>query len=89
MEFLQELKSWIPFFSFVLTAVVLAFNWFSHQKIVGNDLHHLSAGLKNIGEKQDKQDEKINNMATDIAYIKGKEENHSRTIKILEKIINN
>lgn len=55
----------------VLIIIVGCFNFFSHNKIVGNDLHHVNADLKMIIEKQEVMSEKIVLLATDLAYVKG------------------
>ena len=87
MSFLNDWQFWFQLLTFLTIAGSWLFNWFSHQKIVGNDLCHLSKDLKEIAGKQDKQDEKINKMAVDLAYIKGKEENNDKIIKVLEKTL--
>jgi len=55
----------------LLIVIVGCFNWFSHNKIVGNDLHHLNADVKTIIEKQEVISEKVVLLATDLAYVKG------------------
>lgn len=80
-----ELKSWIPTASFLVTVGLLIYNFLCHQKLTGNDLKHLATDVKKISDNQDKQDAKIDEMGKDIAYIKGKEENNDKIIKVLEK----
>lgn len=67
MEFFQDWK----FYLFVVTIIGIAINWVSNYKIMNNHLHHLSLDLKEIKEKQDDQGEKISNIQSEIAFIKG------------------
>ena len=60
-----------------LIIIVGAFNWFSHNKIVYNDLHHLSIDVKKLVDRQEVISEKVANLATDLAYVKGNCELHS------------
>jgi|APFre7841882654_1041346.scaffolds.fasta_scaffold560384_2 hypothetical protein len=55
----------------LLIVIVGAFNWFSHFKIVGNDLFHLNADVKKIIEKQEVISEKVVSLATDLAFVRG------------------
>lgn len=87
-ELIAEIKTWIPVASFVVTVGLLIYNFLSHQKLVGNDLKHLSTDVKKISDNQDKQDEKIGKICEDIAFIKGKEETNDKIIKVLEKTLN-
>jgi hypothetical protein len=71
--------------------IVACFNWFSHHKIVGNDLLHLSADVKQIVTKQEGLEKSVGDLATDMAFIKGRCELHSskvfkRTKKISNKV---
>ena len=50
------------------------FQKFAHDKIVGNDLHHIASDLKGIILKQDNTDKKLNTVAEDVAYLKGRSE---------------
>lgn len=59
MEFWLEIKSWIPLCSFVLTVVLLIYNYLSHQKIVNNDLTHLAIDVKEVIKKIDNLDNKL------------------------------
>jgi len=60
MEFLQDWKFWL----FLITILGIVINWFSNQKIMNNDLHHLSQDMSELKNTVFKQ-------GTDIAYIKG------------------
>jgi len=55
----------------VLILIVGAFNFFSHHKIVYNDLHHLSADVKKLVERQEVISEKVGSLEIDLAYVKG------------------
>ena len=55
----------------VLIIIVGAFNWFSHNKIVYNDLHHLSADVKKLVERQEGISKSVTDLAVDLAYVKG------------------
>jgi len=72
----------------VLIVIVGAFNWFSHNKIVYNDLHHLSADVKKLVEKQEVISEKVVILATDLAYVKGSCDFHTskKTLKKSKKV---
>lgn len=74
----------------LLIILVGAFNWFSHHKIVYNDLHHLSADVKKLVEKQEVISEKVVILATDLAYVKGSCDFHTskKTFKKSKKISN-
>lgn len=82
---LTEIKSWTPVATLLVTIGLVIYNFLCHQKIVGNDLHHLALDLKKISENQDKQDTKINTLCVDMAYIKGKNETNDKIVKVLEK----
>jgi len=68
MEFLMDWKFWL----FVITILGIAFNFFSHIKITTNDLHHVSADLKEIKNEQKCMKEKIITLSEDVANLKGK-----------------
>lgn len=85
MNWFNDPQFWLGAVNLLGLALIGIFNWLSHQKIVGNDLHHLSADVASIAKKQDKQDEILIEMGKDLSYIKGKEENNDKIIKILEK----
>ena len=74
----------------LLIILVGAFNWFSHHKIVYNDLHHLSIDVKKLVERQEVISEKVVSLATDLAYVKGNCDLHTskKTFKKSKKISN-
>lgn len=72
MEFWKSWQFWLQILSLLGTGLLMAFNWFSHNKIVGNDLHHLSADVKQISNTQIEQGKKIGKLAEDVSYLKGK-----------------
>jgi hypothetical protein len=74
----------------LLIVIVGCFNWFSHNKIVGNDLHHLSTDVKEIKEKQAGISEKVNTLSTDLSYVKGTVDalTSKKTFKKSKKILN-
>lgn len=80
MEWFGDWKFWL----FAINILILAFNWFSHQKIVYNDLKHLSQDTKEIKTKQDANSKEIGEIKTEVAYIKGIKENEDKVIKLLE-----
>ena len=73
----------------LLIIIVGAFNWFSHNKIVGNELKHLTDDVKILVSRQEGISEKVNVLATDLAFVKGKCELHtSKVFKKSKKILN-
>lgn len=61
--------------------LVAVFNKLAHDKVVGNDLHHIAADVKTVMLKQDSTDDKLDKtnvrvtqLATDLSYFKGKVE---------------
>lgn len=68
MEFLYDWK----FYLFALSILSMAFNFFSHIKITGNDLKHLSIDVKDIKTEQKCMKEKIIILGEDVALLKGK-----------------
>lgn len=71
----MEWATIISLASFVMTLIILGFNFFSHQKIVGNDLHHLAIDLKSVIKKVDKLDERITDSNTRITILEEKTRN--------------
>jgi len=74
MDFLKSFQFWFGAINLIGTGLLFAFNYFSHQKIVGNDLHHLSADVKEISNLQKEQGTKLGKLAEDVSYLKGKTE---------------
>jgi hypothetical protein len=72
----------------ILIIIVGAFNWFSHNKIVYNDLHHLSADVKKLVERQEVISKDVVHLATDLAYVKGNFDLYKskKSKKILNKV---
>ena len=73
-----------------LIILVGAFNWFSHNKIVYNDLKHLTDDVKALLSRQEVISEKVVSLATDLAYVKGNCDLHTskKTFKKSKKILN-
>lgn len=73
----------------VLIVIVGAFNWFSHNKIVYNDLHHLSADVKKLVDRQEGINKSVIDLAVDLAYVKGNCSLHSKkSFRKSKKILN-
>jgi hypothetical protein len=74
----------------LLIIIVGCFNWFSHNKIVGNDLHHLNTDVKTLISRQEVISEKVVSLATDLAYVKGNCSLNAckKTFKKSKKILN-
>ena len=79
MDFLKDWQFYAWLLSMIGTCTVISFQWFSHNKIVGNDLHHLSADVKAIAENQDKLDGKVDKLAEDVSYLKGRQDIRQKT----------
>lgn len=73
-----------------LIIIVGCFNWFSHNKIVYNDLHHLSTDVKTLVARQEGISEKVSILSTDLSFLKGKFEVYTskKTFKKSKKILN-
>lgn len=82
MEVLKDFRFWafiIGCLNFIGVIIVGCFHWFSHNKIVGNDLHHLALDLKDIKGTQKEQGEKIDTLVKDYAGLSARcEERHSK-----------
>jgi len=73
----------------LLIVIVGAFNWFSHNKIVYNDLKHLNEDVKTIISRQEGITEKVTILATDLSFLKGKFDVYtSKTFRKSKKILN-
>jgi len=74
----------------VLIIIVGAFNWFSHNKIVYNDLKHLTDDVKTVISRQEGISEKVVLLATDLSFLKGTVEalTSKKTFKKSKKILN-
>jgi len=62
----------IGIINLIIIILVGAFNWFSHNKIVGNDLRHLGSDVKEIKEKQSSIEKQVGILSEDVCYLKGK-----------------
>jgi hypothetical protein len=76
--------------NFCLIFIVGCFNLFSHFKIVGNDLHHLTADVKTLISRQEVISEKVVSLATDLAFVRGNcaLNNCKKSFKKSKKILN-
>jgi hypothetical protein len=75
----------------ILIIIVGGFNFFSHNKIVYNDLKHLNDDVKTLIARQEGISEKVNVLSIDLAYVKGKCTLHTsktKTFKKSKKILN-
>ena len=74
----------------VLIIIVGAFNWFSHNKIVYNDLKHLTDDVKTVISRQEGISEKVVLLATDLSFLKGTVEalTSKKTFKKSKKTLN-
>lgn len=74
----------------LLIIIVGCFNFFSHSKIVGNDLHHINLDVKSLLSRQEVISEKVALLSVDLAYVKGKCDQNvcKKTFKKSKKILN-
>ena len=80
----------IALINLVLIIIVGCFNFFSHSKIVGNDLFHINADVKSLLARQEVISEKVNTLSVDLAYVKGNCALNTckKTFKKSKKILN-
>jgi hypothetical protein len=80
----------IALLNLVLIIIVGCFNFFSHSKIVGNDLFHINADVKSLLARQEVISEKVNTLSIDLAYVKGNCALNTckKTFKKSKKILN-
>lgn len=72
-----------------LIIIVGAFNWFSHNKIVYNDLHHLSIDVQKLVERQEGISKSVSDLSVDLAFVKGNCELHGKkSFRKSKKILN-
>jgi hypothetical protein len=73
----------------LLIVIVGCFNWFSHNKIVGNELKHLTDDMKTVISRQEGISEKVVLLATDLSFLKGTVEalTSKKTFKKSKKIL--
>jgi hypothetical protein len=62
----------IGIINLIIIILVGAFNWFSHNKIVYNDLKHLSTDVKEIKDEQVCMKKQVTTLSEDVGYLKGK-----------------
>lgn len=76
MAFLSQYQFWFGVLNICLIVGVGVINVLNHQKIVGNDLVHLSKDVKELSDSQEKLHtgiaDDIKKIHTDIGFIKGK-----------------
>lgn len=71
IEWLSHWEFWLAVLNIIGFIVIFFFNKFSHDKIVGNDLHHIAADIKSIMNVQGEQGKNITSLGEDVAYLKG------------------
>lgn len=71
------LASIIGLINLALIILVAINNHTNHVKLTTNDLVHLTADVKTVILRQEGISEKVNTLATDLAYVKGKFEGYS------------
>ena len=69
--FFQQWQFWAALVNIAGLVILFFFNKFAHDKVVGNDLHHIGADIKSIMGTQVEQGKKIVSMSEDISYLKG------------------
>ena len=83
------LASIIGFVNLLLIIMVAVNNHLNHVKLTTNDLVHLTADVKTIISRQEVINEKVVELATDLAFVKGNCTLHERkTFKRAKKILN-
>jgi hypothetical protein len=55
----------------LLIIIVGCFNWFSHFKIVGNELFHINEDIKTIISRQEGISEKVSILSQEFSFLKG------------------
>jgi hypothetical protein len=61
----------IALINLFLIIIVGCFNFFSHSKIVGNDLFHITADVKSLLARQEVISKSVTDLAVDLAFVKG------------------
>ena len=82
----MSITSIIAIINLCLVVVVGLFNWFAHNKLVGNDLHHLAADVKTLVSRQQIISDQVQSLATDLSFVKGRCELHISKPKNKKKI---
>lgn len=68
MNFLYDWKLWL----FVITFLGILINWLANQKLVKNDLRHISEDIKKLFKKVECIDKKMVTIKTDVAVLQEK-----------------
>lgn len=87
MEFLKDWQFWFAIINLIGVIGVFFFQWYSHSKIVGNDLHHLALDLKEIKLAQTDNAKSIGEIKVDIAFLKGKDVSNNKLVEVLQKTL--
>jgi len=86
---LHSIGEWIGIANFVGLILIGIGNFLSHQKIVGNDLHHLAKDMQEIKAEQKESrtviTKDIGDIKVDVAFLKGKEQTSEKILKVIEK----
>lgn len=78
----------IGLINLVLIILVALINHLNHVKLTGNDLVHLASDVKEISVETKELKGKVNDLATDVAFMKGRCDTHiSKTIRKSKKIL--
>ena len=88
MQFFEDWRFWsflLSIINVIGIMIVFFFNKWSHNKIVANDLHHLSLDVTTMLGEQKKQGDQIIALDKDMAFIKGMKKNEDKVLKILEQ----
>ena len=84
------LASIIGLVNLILIILVAINNHLNHVKLTTNDLRHLTEDVKLIVSRQEGISEKVNTLAIDLSFLKGKFEVYTskKTFKKSKKILN-
>lgn len=75
MNIFTDWKFWLFILAVInslISILVFFFNKWSHEKIVGNDLKHLTADVSEIKAEQKCMKDKLIHVSEDVAKLKGK-----------------
>lgn len=83
------LPALIGLINLILIILVAIFNHLNHVKLTTNDLKHLSDDVKTLVSRQEVISTKVNELAIDLSFVKGKCDMHtSKVFKKSKKILN-